>query len=90
MGKRKQHMKYINVGYIALIMQPTTFQHYLTQEDTRLHQAVCKLAMVGELGQNAWQGALRTAAVVNEKTKHLFPHEKLGIVTKNLVSLLGI
>lgn len=51
------------------------------EEDTRLHQAVCKLAMVGELGQNAWQGALRTAAMVNEKTKHLFPHEKLGIVS---------
>ena len=45
--------------------------------------------MVGELGQNAWQGALRTAAMVNERTKHLFPHEKLGIVSLQLlVSLL--
>lgn len=48
-------------------------------EDTRLHQAVCKLAMVGELGQNAWQGALRTAAMVNERTKHLFPHERVQL-----------
>lgn len=45
-------------------------------EDTRLHQAVCKLVLVGQIGQNAWHGALQTATMVKDKTKHLFPTEK--------------
>mmetsp|Transcript_89272 Transcript_89272/g.109239 ORF Transcript_89272/g.109239 Transcript_89272/m.109239 type:complete len:114 (-) Transcript_89272:91-432(-) len=45
-------------------------------EDTRLHQAVCKLVFVGQMGQSALQGALRTAAMVKDKTKYLFPEEK--------------
>ncbi|CAL1171386.1 unnamed protein product, partial [Cladocopium goreaui] len=47
-----------------------------TKEDTRLHQAVCKLVLVGQIGQNAWHGALQTATMVKDKTKHLFPTEK--------------
>ncbi|CAK9110845.1 unnamed protein product [Durusdinium trenchii] len=46
-------------------------------EDTRLHQAVCKLALAGQsIGHNAWEGARHTAAFINDRAKHLFPHEK--------------
>ena len=67
------------LGYCtaAGVWHGLNFLWLTSKEDTRIHQAVCKLAFVGQtLSQNAWQGACRTATFVNDRAHELFPHEK--------------
>ena len=50
-----------------------SLRHFV-DEDTRLHQAACKLAVAGQsLGQHALHGAWWTAALLNAKAKQLLP-----------------